>query len=161
MTRTVKVEGFRELDKALAELPKSTGKAVLRRVGKGALQPMAATARSLAPKATGDLELSIIVGTARTKRAKEKPGFRKMADGRVRQAASNHVNVAMGPASGKGVLQYASFVEFGTDDTAPQPFMRPAWSDGAANALEYIRKNLGFEIAKAAKRLAKKRQKAK
>ena len=34
MTITVKVEGLKELDRALMQLPKATGKNVLRRVGR-------------------------------------------------------------------------------------------------------------------------------
>jgi len=49
----IKVEGLRELDAALgalaAEYGKTAGKAVLRRVADKALQPMAETARQLAP----------------------------------------------------------------------------------------------------------------
>ena len=47
MKTTMKLEGFRELDKALGELPKATGKNVLRKVGRKALEPMRADAEEL------------------------------------------------------------------------------------------------------------------
>ena len=143
---TVRLEGFRELERALNELPKSTGKNVLRRVSKGALQPMAEKARGLAPKDKGDLAASIQVSERRTRRVARINRFDK----------NTGIQMAMGPVSGKGVLNYATFAEFGTIDTPATPFMRPSWDGGKDNALDYVKANLGSEIEKAAKRLAKK-----
>lgn len=143
---TVRLEGFRELERALNELPKSTGKAVLRRVSKGALQPMAEKAKGLAPKDKGDLAASIQVSERRTKRVARINRFDK----------NTGIQMSMGPVSGGGVLNYATFAEFGTSDTRARPFMRPAWDGGKDDALDYVKANLGNEIAKAAKRLAKK-----
>lgn len=159
MKTTVKLAGFRELDRALSELPKATGKNVLRRVAKGALEPMADRAAALAPEETGKLAFSIIVSEKRTRRAKGKSKTR-FSGGRFITDASTGIEMAMGPASGTGVLQYATFVEFGTVDTPAHPFMRPAWAAGAEPALDYIKANLGSEIDKAASRLAKKRARA-
>lgn len=143
---TVRLEGFRELERALNELPKSTGRNVLRRVAKGALEPMADKARGMAPVERGDLKQSIQVSEKRTKRVTRLNRFDR----------NTGVEVAMGPVSGKGVLNYATFAEFGTNDTRARPFMRPAWESGKDDALEYVKANLGSEIEKTAKRLAKK-----
>jgi len=65
--------------------------------------------------------------------------------------------MAMGPAGPfHGVLYYATWAEFGTVDTPPHPYMRPAWDSGAEPALEYIKAELGNEIERAAQRLARK-----
>ena len=143
---TVRLEGFRELERALNELPKSTGKAVLRRVAKGALEPMADRARGMAPVDRCDLRASIQVSEKRTRRAIRTNRFDK----------NTGVEIAMGPVSGGGVLNRATFVEFGTVDTRAQPFMRPAWDGGKDDALDYVKANLGREIGRAATRLAKK-----
>jgi HK97 gp10 family phage protein len=143
---TVQLQGFRELEKALAELPKATGRNVLRRVARRALEPMAEKARSLAPKDSGDLAESIQISEKRTKRVTRINRFDK----------NTGIEMAMGPVSGGGVLNYATFVEFGTIDTAPHPFLRPAWYRGKDDALEYVKANLGREIDRAATRLAKK-----
>ncbi len=143
---TVRLEGFRELERALNELPKSTGRAVLRRVAKGALQPMADRARGMAPVERGDLKASIQVSERRTKRVTRIDRFDK----------NTGLEMAMGPVSGGGVLNYATFAEFGTNDTRARPFMRPAFDGGKDEALDYIKANLGNEIERAAKRLAKK-----
>lgn len=145
---TVKLSGFKELSKALERLPKATGKNVLRRVAKGALEPMANDAAAKAPDATGKLSFSIIVSDKRTKRVKKRLNSR---DG---------ISMAMGPSTGLGVLQYASFVEFGTVDTPAFGFMRSTWDSGAEGALTYVEVNLGNEITKSAAKLAKKRARA-
>ncbi len=145
----VSLSGFRELDKALGELPKATAKNVLRRVAKGALEPMAGVAAARAPERTGKLAFSISVGEKRTGRAKT--GF----------FSGTGIQMAMGPATGlPGVLQYAAFDEFGTVDTPAFGYMRAAWDGGADKALEHVKDNLGSEIAKSAAKLAKKRARA-
>lgn len=154
----VRLSGFRELERALNELPKATGKNVLRRTAKGALEPMADSAAAKAPTDEGKLAFSITVSEKRTRRAKG--GGAKLVGGRWRSDASTGIEMAMGPGGGLGVLQYAAFVEFGTVDTSAQPYMRPAWDSGADTALEYVKENLGSEIARAAAKLAKKRAKA-
>lgn len=155
---TVKLEGFRELERALADLPRATGKSVLRRVAKAALEPMADSAAAKAPTDSGKLAFSIVVSEKRTRRARA--SATRLVRGKFRAAASTGIAIAMGPAAGQGTLQYATFVEFGTIDTPAQPFMRPAWASGSEAALEYIKDNLSTEIEKAAARVAKKQAKA-
>lgn len=149
----VKLEGFRELEAALAQLPKATGKNVLRRVAKGALEPMADVASARAPSRSGKLAYSISVSQKPTARA-------RWNKGKYRVKASTGIVMAMGPARFGGVLNYATFDEFGTVDTPAFGFMRSAWDGGAYRALEYVKTNLGDEISKAAAKLARKRAKA-
>lgn len=141
----VRTRGFRELEKKLAsELPKATARNVLRRVAKGALEPMADDAAMNAPEDRGLLAFSISVSEGRTRRAKTNWN-------RIRG-----VQMAMGPASGVGTLYYASHVEFGTIDTPAQPYMRPAWDGGKMNALDYVQDNLWREVERAIGRVQKK-----
>ena len=143
MRTGVRVTGFRELDRALGELPKATAKNVLKRVGKAALEPMAAAAEQLAPKRLGKLALSVDVSDKRTRRAK-------------RPIPPGTVVIVMGPGSGTGTLQYATHVEFGTVDTAPRPFMRPAWDGGQQRLLKDVIDGLTVEIGRAGARAARK-----
>lgn len=156
---TTRVEGFAELEKALRDIPKATGKNVLKRVGLAALDPMADKAADLAPVGRGKLSFNITVSDKRTRRAKG-PSKNKLVGGKWRASASTGVEIAMGVGAGQGAMQYATFIEFGTIDTAPYPFMRPAFNATADRALDYIKDNLGDEIAKAAAKVAKKRAKA-
>lgn len=149
MATTMQLTGFRELERALSELPRATGKNVLRRIARGALEPLADAAAAAAPEQSGRLSFSISVSEQRTSRARWQ-----------RMASASGIAMAMGPAGGLGVLPYAAFAEFGTIDTPPHPFMRPTWDAGGVGALEYVKANLGAEIARAAARVARKAARA-
>ena len=154
----VRLTGFRELERALEQLPKATGKNVLRRVAKGALEPMADMAAARAPHRTGRLSFSIAVSEKRTRRVK--PSTTRYINGGFRASPSTGIDMAMGPASGFGAaLTYASFDEFGTVDTPAFAYMRSAWDSGAMNALQRVQFTLGKEIEKAARKVAVKRAK--
>lgn len=145
----VRIEGLREVDKALAELPKATGKAVLRRVLKQRAQPIADAMETGAPKDTGRLARSAGVSTKlnKTQRAKHRKMFK-----------SDRASVEM--FVGVAGLAQATMQEFGTVNHPPQPFARPAWDAGKEGLLDGIADDLGTEIDKAAKRLAKRRARA-
>lgn len=145
MARRVRVDGLRELDTALGQLPKATGKNVLRRVLRLAAKPIEQAAEARAPKLTGRLETSINTGTRLNRRQ------RAMA----RKAGKSTVEIHVGTADPAGVPQ-----EFGTFKEDAQPFMRPAWDAEKDGALTTIATELGGEIEKAAQRLAKKRARA-
>lgn len=144
MRTTYKVEGLKELKNALQELPKATGTNVLKRVLIGAGEPIAAHAASLAPDdptTSGfDLKRSVTVSHRLSRRQRSKH----------RKESKVEVYVGAGP------LAQASLQEFGTSNHPPQPFLRPAWDGGRMAALEYIKRQLGAEIKKAASRLAAK-----
>lgn len=150
----VQLEGFDQLEKNLMQLTKATGKNVLRRVGKGALEPMADIAAHHAPYRTGKLSYSISVSEKRTARAKR--NTTKFKGGSFRADPTKTIEIAMGPAAGNAALNYASFDEFGTVDTPAFAYMRTAWDTGANQALEYVKENLWREIDKATIRYFKK-----
>lgn len=155
----MKLAGFRELEASLARLSKAAGKGVLRRVARGALEPMADAAAAHAPVDVGLLAFSISVSEKRTKRAKGKSA-RRLVGGKWRFDPTTSIDMAMGPAAGQGALNYATHVEFGTIDTAAKPYMRPAWDSGKMKALDYVTDNLANEIGKAtarAERTARRR----
>jgi len=141
----VKIDGLRELDAALGELPKAAGKAVLRRVLKRAGQPIADDAQGKAPVLSGALQISIGVGTKLTRRQSRQ--HRKMFK-------DDRASVEM--FVGAGGLAQATQQEFGNENHGPQPFMRPAWDANADRALDIIKDDLGDEIMKAARHLARK-----
>lgn len=141
----VKLAGLRELDKALSALPKTTGKAVLRRVLKKAAQPVADAAESMAPREEGFLAGSIGVSTKLTSRQRSQ--HRKMF-------RNDKASVEM--FVGAGGLPQAHNQEFGNELHGPQPFMRPAWDGHKMQVLDSIKADLSEEITRAAARLAKK-----
>jgi len=140
--RRTKVEGLRELEAALRELPKATGKNVLRRTVKKAAAPTEAVAEALAPKLTGTLERNISTGTKLTRRQA------KM----VRKANSkSSVELHVGTADPAGIA-----TEFGNEHQSAEPWMRPAWDQTKDGALSSISTDLGDEIEKARARLSRK-----
>lgn len=149
MRMGVDIRGFRELDRALGEMPRATARGTLRRVGRDALEPVAQMAAALAPERTGRLAFSIDISDKGTRRAEWARGLQR-----------HEFIMAVGPAAGTGSLSYATFAEFGTIDTAAHPFMRPAWLSGQATALDHVRTELAVEIRKVADRAARKAARA-
>lgn len=146
----VKVDGLREIDAAIGDLGKATGRNVLRRVAVARLEPMAEEARRLAPDDpnTGgnDLRSSIAVSTRLGKR-----------QGRINRRGKSEAEAHMGPAGpGGNVPPQGIQQEFGNVNHGPQPFMRPTWDGGKDALLEGIGSDLWAEIEKAAARQAKK-----
>lgn len=142
---TFKIEGLRDLDRALSDLPKATSRNVMRRAGIEALQPMASAARNNAPVNNQDLRDSIDVSA-------KAAGFAKRTGRKV-----NEVEVYMGPAGkGQAAPPQGSLQEFGTGDHPPQAFMRPAWDAGKHDLAAAVGETLGAEIMRAAARTARK-----
>lgn len=146
MARTVKVEGLRELEAALADLPRATGKNVLRRVLKKAAAPIESTAEALAPHLTGTLERNINMGSRLTRRQAQM----------VRKADSkSSAEIHVGTADPAGIQ-----TEFGNVNQAAEPWLRPAWDQNKQAALDMIASDLGEEIGRASARLARKAARA-
>lgn len=137
----VHVEGLKELEQALQQLPMANAKAVLRRTLKEAGEPVAKTARSLAPREMGYLRESIDVGT-------------KLS---ARQAKLHKKESPVEMFIGPGPDPAAHLQEFGTGPGhQAQPFMRPAWDQHKNEVLDIIANRTWLEIEKTAARLAKK-----
>mgnify|MGYP001810178928 CR=1 FL=1 len=136
MARTVKVEGLRELDAALSELPKATSRNVMRRAGVKALEPMAEEMRRRVPVDSGDLKDGISVSTRNPRRNRRQ----------------SEVEVHAGP----GRHPQAHLREFGGDGNPPEPYVRPTWDGGKAELLDTVKQDLWSQVEKAAARLAKK-----
>jgi HK97 gp10 family phage protein len=136
MAKTVRVEGLRELDRALGQLPKATAKNVLRRVALARLEPMAEEMRRRVPVDAGDLKKGITVTTKNPRRNRKK----------------STVEAHAGP----GRHPQAHLREFGGDKNPPAPYVRPAWDGGKDELLNGVGADLWAEIQKAAQRAAKK-----
>lgn len=136
----MRVEGLRELDRALGELPKATGKNVLRRTLRKAGEPIMKEWAARTPVLTGKLQKSVATGTKLSRR--QRRGHRKQST----------IEIFVGA----GALAQATMQEFGTANQAPQPAARPAWDNNHVKALEIVKTELGGEIEAARKRLARK-----
>lgn len=164
----LRIEGLADLEKALDNLSKSTGRSVLRRSMRKAAEPMAEMARTLAPVKTGKLRDSIKFGSLLN--GSQRKLQRKLT---VEERAA--VELFLGPSYVKGSGgRVGHLVEFGTaphlngglfpgtmhPGTAPQPFMRPAFDAEARPTINRLKPILWAEIGKAAARAARKAARA-
>jgi HK97 gp10 family phage protein len=145
-----KVEGLRELEAALSELPKATQKNVLKRVMMPAADPIERAAESNAPEMTGRLERDIKIGTKLT-RGQRTGGAKLQANGSFRSASKNYVELHIGTA-----LSRAMFTEFGTYKDAAQMWFTRAFEATKHASLAIMTTTLGPQIETAAARLRKK-----
>ncbi|KQN91554.1 hypothetical protein ASE90_01745 [Sphingomonas sp. Leaf67] len=113
---TVKVTGFRDLNRKLERLAKGLPASVVRQALREGAQVIADEAKRLAPVDTGALRDSIAVTDDRDGKLYGRPGV------------EGGVSVYVGPvgSTDDGDVYYAKFVEFGTARHVAQPFMRPA-----------------------------------
>ena len=145
MAVKVKVEGLREVQKALRELPKkSTRRNTLKRVAFRRLEPVARAMRGNVPIEQGFLQESIDVSTKLSRAQKRE--HRKQDD----------VEVFVGP----GPDPAAHLQEFGSSQHPAQPFARPAWDREKRGVLRGIENDLWAEIQTAAERAARKAARA-
>lgn len=144
MARTVRTEGFRELDEALGQLNKATAKNVLRRAAIEALEPMRAKAEERAPVLSGQLQTHVLV-SPRQKSGRALRRFRE---------AKDTVVMFLGPS--RNATVQGQMQEFGTRRHPPQPFMRPAWDAEKDEVVPRLAAALEPQIEKAAARAARK-----
>lgn len=143
MTVTVKLSGFAELEQALDNLSKAAGKGALRRSLKRAAEPTAKLAAQMAPKRTGKLAASIIVG-AKLNGRQTKIHRKMFRDDR------SSVELFVGPSYLRGDGgRHGHLLEFGTIKMPPQPFMRPAWEQDQKAILDRLKVELWDQIQKA------------
>ena len=154
MTVTMDTQGFAELEDALDQLSKSAGKGVLRRSLKKAAAPMVEAAIAKVPVASGDLKGSITVSTRLAKRQAGKHR-RMFRDDRA------SIEMFLGPSYDLGDGgRHGHLVEFGTEHSAPQPFMRPAWDQDQKAMLDRLSRELWAELDKSIKRAERKAARA-
>ena len=153
----MRLEGADELIAALRALPDALTKKVVERALMKAAQPIAADAKSRAPRKTGKLAAKIDVSAKLSKRQRRGRDSKGLAEAFVGASPARH----------------AALLEFGTGprrqkktgrDTGQgpaKPFLRPAWESGKMAALDAIGEALWTEIEKAATHLGRKAAKAK
>jgi HK97 gp10 family phage protein len=149
----MKIKGLRECEAALAQLPKATGKNVLRRVGRKRLEPMRADAAAKAPDDPGTSGRSDLSESIKIRNVPAKVRF---VQGKFRADSSRGVSMAI--STSKAAF-HGRFQEWGTVHHPASPFFRPAWDAGARDVVVGIGDDLWAEIRKAAARLANKKAK--
>lgn len=169
MKTTVRVEGLKELDEALADFKKATARNILRRVLMKAGEPMRAMAERLAPEDTGKLKRDIAISTKlRGGRSAAKDAYAAARRG----GASKGETVAAMRGAGGGALSAEVYVgpksgnkkdaikaivqEVGSVNQAPQAYMRPAFDATRSQVVEIAAREVAVEIGKAKARAARR-----
>jgi len=160
MAETFRIEGLKEVERALLEISHAAGALVLEKVGTARLQAIAADASERAPDGVfGDLKKDIIVTPVRPKGepklstveifAGPKPGRKAhlvefgTAPHTIFAKASNVNGVMTFTIDGR----FVSTAVVHHPGAAPSPFLRPAWDSGAMALLDGIGKDLFAEIS--------------
>lgn len=169
MANRVTLEGAKELDRALEQLPRASARTTLVRVLRRSGQEIAEDARARAPRDTGRLAESISVSTKLKNPVGKAEFAAAMRAGLGKAAAVGAMRDARRAAGAAGLTSFADmyvgpstrgphghFLEFGTSKMQPQPFMRPAWQATKDRALDIIKRDLWLEIQKTAARVAKR-----
>lgn len=149
MKASFKVEGLREIDNALAALPKATSKAVVRRALAKELQPVADMANSLWPGSRDDA----FAVSSKLKKGQPEPEF-----------APSAVNMFVGSTR---AVPHAHLLEWGTEPrhhksgkyvgaAPPMPMLTPSWEAHKGKILEGLAASLREEIEATLARRAKR-----
>lgn len=150
----VKLTGFRELERALAEeLPKATARNVLRRTAVNAMERMRRKMGDLAPRDEADRDGNgqHLADTMRTQ-----PADARLS--RLLGTSRQHgVVVLTGPAPlGRRARANAGWQEDGTVKMPPNSYARPAADTEARAVIDDVRDELKLQIEKAKARIARK-----
>ena len=152
----IRVEGLKELDRALGQLKPSTGKNVLRRVARKALQPIIDDAKTKVHVQSGDTRDSLAVST---RLSRSQAAIHKKLVRGDRSSVEMFAGVGAHLFVPQGVWEEFGFTRRGKRH-GPHPFLRPAWDSGKMKVLTDIKQDLWAEIRKAANRAARKKLKA-
>ena len=149
---SVDVEGFEELDRALAGLPEALRRNVVLAALRKAAQPMVREAKTRARRGSDPKRR----GSQKQRKSGESERIGHGADSitarAVRTDRPNEAAVALGPDAKHW---YMRFVEFGTSRQAADRFMTAAFEIHKERAVELVGEELWKSLSRTAARLAK------
>lgn len=145
----VRIEGLRELDRALAKLDDRIQRNVLNRSVSAGARVIRDEARILAPVEEGRLKRNIIT----KKRRGRKGQSNWMVGVRGINESTGNSDTSMKSDDPKNAF-YGRFVEFGTSKMSPRPFMTPAYESKRRDAVEVIKQTLREGINRESRGLA-------
>lgn len=168
---SMRVEGLKELDAALAELVEATngrtGKSALRKAVMEGAELFVRAAKDGAPVRFGHLRRGIAAHAAGNLVGADAWG-RAMRDGKGEEAAAAAARAATRAARASGEMATINVVvaaglhpqaiwqEFGTEAHSAQPFMRPAFDSQKEAVVDAISQAVSRQIAAAAQRAARR-----
>ena len=157
MDNRVRFYGGWDLERALKDLGPKVAKKVARAALRKAAKAVLDSAREKVPVDERRLKRSLRIKVNRSRSGSgEAIEAEVSVSGRLGYRPAKTERARYSYQIGSRPDVYAKFVEFGTKDTAAQPFMRPAWDEvGGQPALIRIAKELGSGIEKSAAQLKK------
>jgi HK97 gp10 family phage protein len=157
MNINMKVDGLRQLNKALQELPLKIRGAPLRTATRKASMVIRNEARSKVPVNTGLLKREIITSRSRSQSSEGRETFVVMVKQLVKKYANTKANRRMNRVGKKfkteGLAYYWKFLEFGTSKMRARPFMRPAFDSKKQEAVRVLQRELDAAIQAQARKL--------
>lgn len=158
---SIKIDGLKELEKALKELPLEIQKRPLRSAISAGAKVIADEAISRAPEGeTGNLRKALYRYRSRRQSATGKEtflvGVRKGKGIYGNTRLNRRLNRVGKKYTTQGEAYYWRFLEFGTSKMSAQPFLRPAYENAKERAVKVIKERLGKSIEQQARKLAKK-----
>lgn len=157
----IKVEGLKELQKALNQLPKEIQGRPLRAAVSAGAKLIVDDVKTRVPVGeTGNLKTAVYRYRSRRNSSTGRETFFVG----IRQGKAQFKDTAYNRRKGRvgktyktaGEAYYWRFLEFGTAKMQAKPFLRPAFEANKSRAVEVIKDRLGKSIQTQAKKLAKK-----
>lgn len=157
----MRIDGLKELQNALKELPKEIQKRPLRSAVSAGAKVIADEAINKAPQGeTGNLRKSIY----RYRSRRQSPTGKETFLVGVRKGKAKYANTSRNRRLGRvgktyqtqGEAYYWRFVEFGTSSQPARPFLRPAFENSKERAVQVMKERLGKAIETQARKLARK-----
>jgi len=154
---STRIDGLRELNEALKQLPANVAKNVLRGATNAGAAVIRAEAKQRAPVYTGSLISTDHPPPGTLKKSIVQRQVRELSS-QVQQTI--HIGVRSGKAlkdkAGRSLdAYYWRFVEFGTSKMAARPFLRPAFEAKKLAAIEAIKKYMAERIPREVEKLPK------
>jgi HK97 gp10 family phage protein len=158
---TMRIDGLKELQNALKELPKEIQKRPLRSAVSAGAKVIADEAIKKAPQGeTGNLRKSIYRYRSRRQSTTGKETFLVGVRKGKAKFVDNSRNRRLGRVGKtyqtQGEAYYWRFVEFGTSSQPARPFLRPAFENSKERAVQVMKERLGKAIETQARKLARK-----
>ena len=157
---SVKIEGLKELQEAMNQLPLEIQKRPLRSAVSAGAKVIVDEAKRLAPQGeTGNLRKALYRYRSRSQSSRGQEtflvGVRKGKKNYVDSAKNRRLNRVGKKYTVEGEAFYWRFVEFGTSKMPARPFLRPAFESKKNQAVETIKNRLAVAIENTAKKMKK------